>query len=137
MVKIAVFEITVLVFLCFFFTMKNSLVLQDGRGWSPCGSCPGDRTNVKITDVEPDHEYNFRVVAVNKAGPSDPSDPSETVMCKPRYCVYFSIKFRTVIFIMAFQLIFLRFFQFHQPFITYFCPLIYNSGSTYRPQEVG
>ncbi|KAG0717143.1 Twitchin [Chionoecetes opilio] len=56
-----------------------------GRGWSPCGKCPGTKTGMKITDVEPGHEYQFRVVAKNKAGFSDPSDASESVMCKPRF----------------------------------------------------
>lgn len=61
---------------------------QTGRGWSPCGTAPGDRTSLRITDVEPGKEYLFRVVAENKAGPSEPSDPSDSVICKPRFCEY-------------------------------------------------
>ncbi|XP_047491377.1 twitchin-like isoform X5 [Penaeus chinensis] len=56
-----------------------------GRGWTECGSGPGDRLKIKIIDVEPDHEYQFRVIAHNKAGPSEPSDPSDNVICKPRF----------------------------------------------------
>lgn len=30
-------------------------------------------------------EYQFRIIAVNKGGNSDPSDPSQSVVCKPRF----------------------------------------------------
>lgn len=46
------------------------------------------RTFGKVTDVVEGHEYEFRIVAVNKAGPSPPSDPSKSVVAKPRFCKY-------------------------------------------------
>ena len=31
------------------------------------------------------------MVAKNKAGPSDPSDASDSVVCKPRFCKFISL----------------------------------------------
>lgn len=39
----------------------------------------------KVTDVIEGHEYEFRVVAVNKAGPGPHSDTSKSVVAKPRF----------------------------------------------------
>ena len=37
---------------------------------------------VKVTDLSEDHLYRFRVKAVNAAGPSWPSEPTDEVVCK-------------------------------------------------------
>ncbi|KAF0299363.1 Twitchin [Amphibalanus amphitrite] len=54
-------------------------------GWQKCLSTPGNHLEGRVTDVVPGHEYEFRVIAVNKAGPSEPSDASKSVVCKPRF----------------------------------------------------
>ena len=33
-------------------------------------------------------DYQFRVIAVNRAGQGPPGDPSKTITAKPRYCKY-------------------------------------------------
>lgn len=63
-----------------------------GRGWVDAATVPGDRTTGRVDSVDEGHEYEFRIVAVNKAGPSEPSDPSKPVIAKPRFCKYLQIK---------------------------------------------
>lgn len=42
------------------------------------------------------NDYLFRVIAVNKAGQSEPSDTSKTFTAKPRYRKYFVINFNAL-----------------------------------------
>lgn len=58
---------------------------KSGRAWVDAATVPGSRTNGKVENVEEGHEYEFRIVAVNKAGPSEPSDVSKPVIAKPRF----------------------------------------------------
>ncbi|TMS38626.1 hypothetical protein L596_005310 [Steinernema carpocapsae] len=52
--------------------------------WEPAISVSGDQTNATVPDLTAGEEYEFRIVAVNKGGPSDPSDASKPVIAKPR-----------------------------------------------------
>lgn len=45
---------------------------------------PGDALAATVPGLTPGEEYEFRLVAVNKGGASDPSDPSKSVVAKPR-----------------------------------------------------
>lgn len=54
--------------------------------WEEAGKVPGDATKATVPNLKEGEEYEFRIVAINKAGPSDPSDPSKSVVAKPRFC---------------------------------------------------
>lgn len=58
---------------------------KGGRSWAECARVSGDKNNATVTDVEPGHEYEFRIVALNKAGESEPSEASQSVVTKPRF----------------------------------------------------
>lgn len=42
------------------------------------------QTEHQLKGLKEQQEYSFRVKAVNKAGESEPSDPSDPVVCKER-----------------------------------------------------
>lgn len=52
--------------------------------WEPAIEVPGTETKATVPNLTEKEEYEFRVIAVNKGGPSEPSDPSNPVVCKPR-----------------------------------------------------
>ncbi|GBN20312.1 Twitchin, partial [Araneus ventricosus] len=53
--------------------------------WQKATETIGDKCEARVSDLIEGMEYNFRVRAVNKAGPSEPSDPSSPVTAKPRF----------------------------------------------------
>lgn len=54
--------------------------------WEPAAECAGDCTETVVGDLKEQCEYQFRVVAVNKAGPSPASDPTQSHLVKHRAC---------------------------------------------------
>lgn len=52
--------------------------------WTPCTTVPGNQTKGTADGLIPGETYQFRVKAVNKAGPGEPSDPTEPKVAKPR-----------------------------------------------------
>jgi len=58
---------------------------KDKHGkWVHALDVPGDQQTATVGQLTEGEEYQFRVIAVNKGGQSDPSDPSRTVIAKPR-----------------------------------------------------
>lgn len=53
-------------------------------GWEPAATVPGGQCFGKVPNLTEGEEYQFRIVAKNKGGPSDPSDPSIPVIAKDR-----------------------------------------------------
>lgn len=50
--------------------------------WEKAIEVPGNQLDAKVPDLKERGEYQFRVIAVNKAGPSPPSDASKMQICK-------------------------------------------------------
>ncbi|KAF4532834.1 hypothetical protein B566_EDAN018931 [Ephemera danica] len=60
--------------------------------WVNAVNVPAKQNSGTVPDLTEGQEYEFRVIAVNNAGQSEPSEPSDAVICKPRYC-----KFKTAL----------------------------------------
>lgn len=52
--------------------------------WQKACELIGDKCEARVPDLAEGVDYTFRVKAINKAGPSQPSDASETVTAKAR-----------------------------------------------------
>jgi predicted phage tail protein len=52
--------------------------------WEKALEVPADETTATVPDLVEGQKYEFRVRAVNKAGPGLPSDPTPTIIAKPR-----------------------------------------------------
>ena len=52
--------------------------------WTKAANVPGNQTKATVPDLREGVDYEFRVIAVNKQGDSEPSEPSDMVTCKHR-----------------------------------------------------
>lgn len=59
----------------------------------------GPETRGKVDNLDEGVEYEFRIIAVNEAGPGEPSPPSKSVITKPRKCnfLYDFLLFLTIV----------------------------------------
>ena len=67
---------------------KEKLALR----WTPVNAVTVMETSFKVTGLVQKNEYEFRVVAENKAGFGQPSDASDAVLAKPPYGEFVSSK---------------------------------------------
>ena len=66
---------------------KYIIEQKDKHGkWQKAIEVPGDKTTATVGDLTEGEEYQFRVIAVNKAGPGEASEPSDRVIAKARFC---------------------------------------------------
>ncbi|VDK40424.1 unnamed protein product, partial [Cylicostephanus goldi] len=66
--------------------VKTYIVEKKEKGsaiWNEAGKTSG--TTFSANNLKTGTEYEFRVIAVNEAGPSDPSEPTDAQMAKARY----------------------------------------------------
>jgi Fibronectin type III domain. len=54
--------------------------------WEPAGECSPDKCEATVKDLKEGNEFQFRIIAVNKAGPSEPSDASKLHLVKHKNC---------------------------------------------------
>ena len=67
--------------------IKEYIIEKRPKGqlaWEEGARVPGTELKGTVPGLTEGQEYEFRIVAVNKAGPGEPSDPSDMVLCKPR-----------------------------------------------------
>lgn len=53
--------------------------------WVNAVHVPAGQNSTTVPDLTEGQDYEFRVIAVNAAGQSEPSEPSDLVTAKPRY----------------------------------------------------
>jgi len=67
------------------------------RNWEKAAEIPGNQTKGTAPGLTEGEEYEFRIIAVNKGGPGEPSEPSRPVIAKPRFRKkYFIIYFQQI-----------------------------------------
>jgi hypothetical protein len=52
--------------------------------WEPAITTDGQTNAGTVDGLTKGEEYEFRITAVNKGGPSEPSDPTRPIVAKPR-----------------------------------------------------
>lgn len=70
------------------FPKKTNNFLSYSNLWEKAGESDGPECKASITNLTEGMEYQFRAIAVNRAGPGEPGDPSKTITAKARFGAY-------------------------------------------------
>jgi hypothetical protein len=62
---------------------KQNIFLHSPN-WEKCAEITGDVSTGKVPDLIEGNTYEFRVRAVNKAGPGEPSDATKPHLARPK-----------------------------------------------------
>lgn len=48
-------------------------------------------------------DYQFRIIAVNRAGPGEPSEPCRPITAKPRFCesIFLSLLYQNIFYVFS------------------------------------
>lgn len=77
---------------------------KHAKEWAKAAEFKEPVTKGVVMGLKENEEYQFRVRAVNKAGPGEPSDASTKVIAKPRNCkISCSVRIRLKKFRLFFQ----------------------------------
>lgn len=61
---------------------------ERGGEWIKANNYPTPNTTFNVQDLRENARYEFRVIAVNEAGPGKPSKPSESITAKEQKSKY-------------------------------------------------
>ena len=53
--------------------------------WVTAKEVPGDASGATVTGLKEGAQYEFRIRAINKAGPGEPSDATKPIIAKSRF----------------------------------------------------
>lgn len=67
------------------FEQLYMLIILFYRTWEEAARVPGTSTKGTVPNLTEGEEYEFRIIAVNKGGHSEPSEASIPVIAKPRF----------------------------------------------------
>lgn len=56
-----------------------------GNDWITAKEFPGDVNSGTVTGLKEGTQYEFRIKAINKAGPGEPSDATKPIIAKSRF----------------------------------------------------
>lgn len=65
--------------------------------WTNAVHVPARKNTCTVPDLTEGQDYEFRVIATNTAGQSEPSEPSDVVTAKARFCMSFPKKIELII----------------------------------------